>query len=189
MRFASFSALALSLVMVSSTLAETPPTQTREGVPDGWHGWLSYGAYPALTFTAGCGSDLLTRRQGKRLDYDVSLSTHRATHGIASGVATSAYLASAWQLHKVNTQRDKLEFRHTAHNVLFLTGVGSVVAVGVFGFPSSHEYSNGNDERGERHAEVMQTMGHIALAVDLGDLVLFERHDNASLIGYKIRFQ
>ncbi len=182
------------LMIVLGTTIFTQPLQTIKDIPDGWQRGLEMGAFSATLFTAGCGYALLKRHEGdpevtkNYQDMGISMKQHRAAHKTGSVMALSLYMASAWQLYKINLNRDHLEFRHKAHNTIFLTTIGGVVSAGIVGALSSNAYRNGHSQLVGDYARLMKQISYSTLAIGFADLILFGRHDNASIIGVKINF-
>jgi hypothetical protein len=182
------------LMTVLGTTIFAQPLQTTKDIHDGWQRRFEVGAFASTLFTAGCGDDLLKRHDGDPVvsknyqDMGISMKQHRTAHKTGSVMALSLYMVSAWQLYKINLNRDHLEFRHKAHNNLFLTTIGGVVSAGIVGALSSNAYRNSHPQQAGDYARLMKQIGYATLAVGFADIVLFGRHDNTSIIGVKINF-
>lgn len=187
-----FKSLILILVLILNNQTFSQQNELKTDVSDGWHRWLQIGGVTATLFTAGCGADLLNRHEGDPETIDtyknISMNTHRSVHAFASAAAFGLYLTSGWELYKINQNRERLKFRHKAHNTLFVSTVAGLITSWVLGFLSSKAYHDGNDTDGHKYAEAMNAVGMTTLALGFTDIVLFCGHDDASIIGLKIRF-
>ena len=149
---------------------------------DGWQRGLEIGGLVATVLTVGCGDELLARMDGDvARTYSIDYDTHRAIHAGLGAAALSLNLAAGWQQWEINRHRDKLEFRHWAHNALFWTGLGSLAASAILGIAGT--------QTGSRDVDLaMRATGYASLGISLGDVVLFGGRDNAILFtSYKIR--
>lgn len=159
---------------------------------DGWHRALTWAAVPALMLAAGCGNDLLARREGDAevaaIYENISMSSHRLAHASFAGAASALYVASGYELYRLNRQRDQPALRHHAHNAAFGALALATGTAGVLGLLSTRAYDRGDAARGRDRAEAMRAAGYVALGTAFADLVLFGGHDNATIFGYTIRF-
>ena len=83
---------------------------------------------------------------------------------------------------EIDRHREKLEFRHYAHNVLFWTSLSSLAASAILGFAGT--------QAGSRTLDLaMEDTGYASLFISLADVVLFGGRDNGTIIGdYKLGF-
>ncbi len=163
--------------------AETPPAGPDGAVPaDGWQRGLEIGGLAATIFTIGCGGELLARMDGDGRSYSIPFGTHLALHAASGAAAISLNLAAGWQQWEINRHREKLEFRHYAHNVLFWTSLSSLAASAILGFAGT--------QAGSRTLDLaMEDTGYASLFISLADVVLFGGRDNGTIIGdYKLGF-
>jgi len=181
------------LVIIDSPLFSQAP-EPGNAQREKWQRNLEMGAFAAVFFAAGCGADLLARREGDAVveqnyrDKGIGLNLHRTVHGAASVAGMSLYLVSAWQLYQVNQTREQPEFRHKAHNTLFTATVTGVTAAGILGILSANAFRNGDSGQGKDYARIMKRIGFATLSIGFADIVLFGRPDNATIFGVKINF-
>ena len=187
-----FSSFILILLLILNNQAFSQQSELKKDISDGWHRWLQIGGITATLFAAGCGTDLLNRHKGDPWTIDtyknISMNTHRNVHAFASATALGLYLSSGWELYRINQKRKALQFRHKAHNTLFVSTIAGLITTGTFGFLSSKAYHDGNDSDGQKYADAMKTISVTTLALGFTDIALFGWHDNASIVGLKIRF-
>ncbi len=163
----------LSLIIVTAPLISQSVEQ-RERL----HRNLEIGAFAAVFFAAGCGNDLLARREGDMTvenNYranNIDLNLHGTVHGMASITGLSLYLVSARQLRELNRERGETGRLDQIHNALFTGTVAGMTTAAVLGMLSRQAFQRDEADKGSDYARLMRQAGYIGLSLGFTDLIL-----------------